>query len=129
MVLFIQLNKGIKMTTATLKAITLRDTHTRMFLSPDAELHDCTGQGHTRFALDNDADLKNGWIRIVFMSDKYSGQRLVIEAKTVNDNQAIVIAQIVRLSKVQTTSLYDIKGNETRVIGSSIRRQIAEVYN
>ena len=111
-----------------MKTITSNDISTRMFLSPLGDIHDCTAQGHERFASDSHASLKKGWIRLVFFSG-YDGQRLVVEAAKVTENQAIAIAQIVRVSKVQTTSLYNAKGDETRVFGSSIKRHIVEVYN
>ncbi len=113
----------------TLTKITARDIHPRLFLSPGAELFDCTGQGHDRFAVDNHASVKTGWVRLLFVSDKYSGQRLVIENRKVNDEQAIVIAQVIKLSKVQTVSLYAIDGTETRIVSATAEKYMKEVFN
>jgi len=113
----------------TLNKITSRDIATRLFLSSDGVLFDCTAQGHDRFALQHKASIKTGWIRLVFVSDKYSGQRLVVESKKANESQHYIIAMIISLSKVKTVSLYDVNGDETRIVSATAEKYMNEVNN
>jgi hypothetical protein len=117
-----------------MKALTKNNTkitkyYTRMWLCPGGGIIDCTADGHDMSIKRTGADKRAGWIRLVFIADRYAGKRLVIEGGKPDDGQIETIARVIKLSGVQAVSLYDLCGHETRIVSATAAKYVNEVDN